>query len=220
MQERVCKARHKFRKENNVERYSGWLHLILTLIVTLSIMGVCAVMLGNVSALEWLTIPVVFLYANLSEYLGHKGPMHHKTRFLGLIFKRHTLEHHTFFTQDETTIDSAKDFKAIMFPPIMLVFFFGCFALPVAILIYYFISQNVALLFVFMATFYFLNYELLHLAYHLEPDSLIGRLPFMKVLRRHHTLHHDQRLMGRYNFNISYPVFDFVFGTIYQEPKN
>ncbi len=217
--EKVRQAREKFHKDHNTENYSGSLHLVATLVVTVSVVGFCGAMLDHVTALEWSTVPVVFLYANLSEYLGHKGPMHHPTRFLRLIYERHTLEHHSFFTQDATTIQSAKDFKAIMFPPIMLLFFFGCFALPVGVLVYFLLSPNVAFLLVITSTLYFLNYELLHLAYHLDPDGRIARLPFMKALRRHHTLHHDQRLMSRYNFNITYPICDLVFGTVYREEK-
>ncbi len=215
--EKVRQAREKFHKDHNTERYSGSLHLAATLVVTVSVVAFCAAMLGYVTALEWLTVPVVFLYANLSEYLGHKGPMHHPTRFLRLIYERHTLEHHSFFTQDATTIETAKDFKAIMFPPIMLFFFFGCFALPVGVLVYFLLSPNVAFLLVITSTLYFLNYELLHLAYHLNPDGRIAQLPFMNTLRRHHTLHHDQRLMNKYNFNITYPICDLLFGTVYRE---
>lgn len=212
--EKVRQAREQFRADHNVGAYSGRAHLGATLAVTLSIAIACASLLTDVTPLEWLTVPVVFLYANLSEYLGHKGPMHHKTRFLSLIYRRHTLEHHAFFTQDATTIDSAKDFKAVMFPPIMLLFFFGCFALPVGTLTYFLLSPNIALLFIITSTVYFLNYELLHLAYHLDPDGRIARLPFMRTLRRRHTLHHDQRLMSRYNFNITYPICDALFGTV------
>lgn len=215
--DRVREARGKFRRKHNVERYSGVMHLSLALGVSLLIAGICASRLEDVTLLEWLTVPAVFLYANLSEYLGHRGPMHHKKRFLGLIYDRHTLEHHSFFTQDAETIESTKDFMAILFPPIMLVFFFGFFALPVAIVFYFLLSPNAAFLFVITSTLYFSNYELLHLAYHLDPNGWIARLPFMKTLRRHHTLHHDQRLMSRHNFNITYPICDFLFGTIYKE---
>jgi hypothetical protein len=65
----VEQARAAFRERHITEHYSGWL-----------------------------TIPLTFLYANLSEYLGHKGPMHHKTRFLGQIFERHTICDYLFGT--------------------------------------------------------------------------------------------------------------------------
>jgi sterol desaturase/sphingolipid hydroxylase (fatty acid hydroxylase superfamily) len=64
---------------------------------------------------------------------------------------------------------------------------------------------------------YFLTYEALHFAYHLHPESWVGRLPLMDVLRRHHTRHHDPKLMGLYNFNITFPICDRVFGTSWRE---
>lgn len=31
--------------------------------------------------------------------------------------------------------------------------------------------------------------------------------------------HHDLRLMGRYNFNITFPLCDRLFGTVWKQPK-
>jgi hypothetical protein len=213
----VEQARAAFRERHISKHYSGPLHLATTVSISLLIALLCAAMLANVTALEWLTIPLTFLYANLSEYLGHKGPMHHKTRFLGPIFERHTIEHHAFFTDKAATYDTSQDFKAVLFPPTMLLFFNGCFALPVAAFLYFLLSPNVAFLFVLTAILYFLNYELLHFAYHMDPASWVGRLPFMDRLRKHHTLHHNHRLMNRYNFNITYPICDHLFGTGYRD---
>jgi len=33
-------------------------------------------------------------------------------------------------------------------------------------------------------------------------------------LRRHHAAHHDPRLMTRYNFNVTFPIADRLFGTV------
>lgn len=208
--------REAFRRNNLSPNYSGPMHLTLTVSSTLAVMAASILMLDHVRPLEWLTIPVTFLYGNLAEYLGHRGPMHHRTRFLGLIYQRHAVEHHNFFTEVETTFDSPRDYYAVLFPPIMLVFFFGCFALPVGVILYFLLTPNVAFLFVLTSAGYFLNYELLHFAYHVDERSWIGRLPFMRALRRHHTAHHDRRLMDRYNFNITYPIFDIVFGTVHR----
>ena len=216
----VVQARAAFRERHISESYSGPRHLTITVSVSLLIAVSCALMLEGVLPLEWLTIPVTFLYANLSEYLGHKGPMHNRTRLLGLLFERHTLEHHAFFTEEAATYDTTQDFKAVLFPPIMLLFFNGCFTLPAGLLLYWLMSANVALLFVLTATLYFLNYELLHFAYHMDPQSLVGRLPLMERLRKHHTLHHNKQLMAHYNFNITYPICDYVFGTVFRNGGN
>ena len=214
--ESVARARVEFRQRRVSPRYSGPLHLATTISFSLLIAVVSIVMLESVRPLEWLTVPLTFLYANLSEYLGHRGPMHHRTRLLTGIFQRHTVEHHSFFTHEAAAFESSKDYRAVLFPPILLIFFFGVFAAPVGAILYYLLSPNVCFLFVLTAILYFLNYELLHFAYHCEPQSWIGRLPFMRNLRRHHIAHHDKQLMTRYNFNITYPICDVLFGTRYR----
>ena len=176
-----------------------------------------ALQLEDVAPLEWLTVPLTFMYANLSEYLGHRGPMHHKTRFLTKVFERHSIEHHSFFTDKAPTFDSTRDYKAVLFPPVLLVFFIVGFAVPVGTLLVWLFTANVGFLFILTAVLYFLNYELLHFAYHADPESWIGRLPFMSRLRHHHLVHHNRTLMTRYNFNIAYPICDRLFGTLYRD---
>ena len=215
--EPVSRARAAFRERRISPRYSGPLHLATTIGLSLGIAVASGMMLDNVEPLEWLAIPLTFLYANLSEYLGHRGPMHHKTRLLAGIFQRHTIEHHSFFTHEAATFESAQDYRAVLFPPILVIFFFGAFALPIGAVLYSFASPNVGYLFVLTAILYFLNYELLHFAYHSRPESLPGRLPLIRRLRKHHLAHHDKRLMTRYNFNITYPICDYLFGTLYRD---
>ena len=211
----VQQARSAFRERRISPGYSGRLHLATTVSVSLLVAIGCAMMLDNVRVLEWLTIPLTFLYANLSEYLGHRGPMHNRTRFLAAVFERHTIEHHAFFTDEAPCFESTRDYKAVLFPPILLFFFIGCFAVPVGALLYYLVSPNVCFLFVLTAILYFLNYELLHFAYHTDSESWLGRLPFINQLRQHHIIHHNKKLMTRCNFNISYPICDRLFGTYF-----
>ena len=211
----VNASREAFRAKRVGASYSGPLHLATTIGISLLAAAAGAALLEDVGPLEWLAVPVTFLYANLSEYLGHRGPMHRRTRFLGKVFERHSIEHHAFFTDEAATFDSSDDYKAVLFPPVLLIFFIGGFAVPVGALLYFLVSPNVCFLFFITAVLYFLNYELLHFAYHSDPRSWLGRLPYMDRLRRHHLLHHDPRLMTRYNFNITYPVCDRIFGTLY-----
>lgn len=212
----VTEARAAFREKYIPQNYSGPLHLAMTVTVSLALALCCGLLLESVRPLEWLTIPLTFLYANLSEYLGHRGPMHRKTRFLGAIFERHSVRHHSFFTDEAASYDSSRDFKAVLFPPILLVFFVGCFAAPVGAILYFLVSANVCFLFMLTSVLYFLNYELLHLAYHMHPQSRVGRLPYMEKLRRNHLRHHDRSLMTTCNFNITYPICDYLFGTLYR----
>ena len=214
--ESVVSARTAFRENRIPEHYSGPLHLVTIIGFSVLVAAMSLAMLSDVRPAEWLAIPLTFLYCNLAEYLGHRGPMHKKTRLLTGIFKRHTVEHHSFFTDEAISFDSPRDYRAVLFPPILLVFFFGFFAVPVGATLYYLVSPNVCFLFVFTAILYYLNYELFHFSYHVDPQSWLGRLRLIRRLRSNHVLHHDKALMTRYNFNITYPICDRLFGTLYR----
>jgi len=215
-EEAVKNYRKYFREKYIPENYSGRRHLGLTVAVTLTVITISLYNLDNIQTAEWLTIPLSLLLANFVEYIAHKGPMHKKTRFIEVIFQRHAVEHHSFFTDEHMTFDSNRDFNAVLFPPSMLVFFFGAIATPIGVLCYVFLGENVAWLFVFSVTLYFLNYEIMHFLYHVDEEAWTSKLPLMGHLRKHHTLHHDRSLMTRYNFNITYPLCDWLLGTSYK----
>jgi hypothetical protein len=215
--ESVARARTAFRENRIPEHYSGYLHLASIIGFSGLVAAASLAMLDDVQFIEWLTIPLTFLYCNLAEYLGHRGPMHHKMRFLAGIFQRHTVEHHSFFTDEAISFDSPRDYRAVLFPPVLLVFFFGFFAVPAGAILYFLVSPNVCFLFVFTAILYYLNYELFHFSYHLDPQSRLGQLPVIRRLRGNHVMHHNTALMRRYNFNITYPICDRLFGTLYRE---
>lgn len=196
--------------------YRGSLHLAFTSLACLAVMAIGFANLEAIRPVEWLTVPLTFLYANLVEYIGHRGPMHHRTPGLGLVFRRHTLQHHRFFTHEAMAFDSPRDYKAVLFPPVLLVFFVGAFAAPAGLVIAWLLNANTAWLFVITAVGYFLNYEWLHFAYHTPDESLWLRIPGIRRLRRLHGYHHDPSLMQHCNFNISYPIADRLFGTYFR----
>lgn len=208
--------RSRYRLDEVGPHYSGVAHFCFTTFGCLIAIGFCLYQLQAVALWEWLTVPATFLVANGIEYAGHRGPMHRRSRGLGLIFRRHTGQHHAFFTHQNMGLGSSRDFKAVLFPPILLLFFFGGFALPIGAVLALLTTANVAWLFAATSIAYFLNYEWLHLAYHGPPGSWIFRLPGIAGLRRHHARHHDPALMSHYNFNITYPIADHLMGTCYQ----
>ena len=101
----------------------------------------------------------------------------------------------------------------VLFPPVMLAFFLGIVATPLGLALAVVATRNVALLYVASAMAYFLTYEWLHFCHHLPETSPLARVGFLQALRRHHQAHHDPALMGRYNFNITFPICDALFGT-------
>jgi hypothetical protein len=205
--------RANYRSDHIGPHYYGWIHFAFTSTASLATIGFAIAHVHAVRPVEWLTVPLTFLFANFAEYKGHRGPMHRPSPKLDILFQRHTREHHHFFTHEAMTYDTSRDFKMVLFPPEMLLFFLGVIATPVACLLFWLASPNVGWLYVAVAMSYFLTYEWLHFAYHLHPDSLVGRLPLLAALRRHHTKHHDLALMGRYNFNITFPICDWLYGT-------
>ena len=212
--ETVAEFRKTFQRERVPRSYSGTRHLALTVGASLVVVLFCVFRLSDVRGVEWLTIPVTFVYANLTEYFVHRGPMHRPFRGLWLVFKDHTLEHHHYFTHESMELSGMRDLAAILFPPFNLALFVGGAGFAVAFLLGSWISTNVGYLFLAVALGYYANYELFHLAYHMPGSSWVGRLPFMGRLRLHHTRHHDLQLMSRFCFNITYPICDVVFGTM------
>jgi len=215
--EQVDSYRREFRATQIGPHYRGAAHLGFTFATGIAVIVVALMSLHDVRPVEWLTVPLTFLYANLAEYLGHRGPMHHPRQGLRIIYERHAGQHHRFFTSEVMTLEGTRDLKVVLFPVLMISFFLLCFALPVGLLLGWLASANVAWLFVLTAMAYFLNYEALHLIYHLPASSVLGSLPLVARLRRLHQLHHDTRLMAHYNFNITYPIGDLLFGTLWRE---
>ena len=197
--------------------YNGFVHLAFVVIGSSAVIGLSLSLVRDPTWLDWLCLPVTFVLANFIEYLGHRGPMHHWFWRMGLIFHRHTYEHHQFFTDEWMTCRNQRDFKIVLFPAVMLFFYLGVIAFPIGGLLYLFHTRNTAYFYVAMATFYFMSYEVLHFCYHLDDDIWISRLPIIRALRRHHRIHHRLNLMLKYNFNITWPIADFFFGTIYRE---
>jgi hypothetical protein len=206
--------RAEYREREIPRHYRGGAHLLFTFCGGSLALVACLAQLEAVTTWEWLTVPLAFLYANVVEYFGHRYPMHRRFRGLGLVFKRHSGQHHRFFTDQAMAYESRRDLRAVLFPPLLVIFFFGGFGLPVWLLLNWLLSANVAWLFIATGLAYFLNYEILHTAYHVPDGHWLGRVPGVRRLKWLHQAHHDTRRMAHINFNISYPLCDWLFGTM------
>lgn len=213
----VARFRGTYRTDEISARYRGRWHLAFTLSFGLGVVAYCLLGIdGSPTMLEWLAVPITFLYANMVEYWGHRTAMHRPVRGLGLVYRRHAGQHHRFFTDKAMSLEGERDLKAVLFPPILVSFFLIAFALPAGWLVATLTTSNTAYLFVATALAYFLNYEVLHLAYHVPDSHWLSRVPGIATLRRLHLNHHDPRLMTSRNFNITYPIGDWLFGTLHR----
>lgn len=219
--EAVARFRQQYRSEQVGPRYSGAAHLAFTSVAALAGVAACAVQVRAVRPLEWLAIPLSFLVANLVEHAAHRGPMHHRSRLapLRLLYQRHLLRHHRFYVGEAMAAESRRDYKVTLFPPGLVFFFIGLQLLPIALVLRALAPPNVAWLFSATALAYFLLYEWLHLAYHLPASSWVGRLGPVARLRTHHQIHHHPAHMQKHNFNITFPIGDWLFGTTFRPPR-
>ncbi|MCB9034121.1 MAG: fatty acid hydroxylase family protein [Chitinophagales bacterium] len=213
----VEQYRNQYRQNFIGKNYNGYAHVLFVVFWCVAVIVFCVLNIHQTTWKELLIIPFTFIYINWIEYIGHKGPMHHQTKLLSKVFERHTMQHHHFFTYDNMSFDSTKDFKAVLFPPVLLIFFFVCFVLPVSLLIFWLWNTNAALIFMATIIAYYFNYEFLHFCYHLPENHFLLKIPLVKRLKKLHHTHHDTTLMTKYNFNISYPIFDWIYGTIYKK---
>jgi hypothetical protein len=128
------------------------------------------------------------------------------------IYRRHTLAHHEFFTDAEPAFDNSRDFRIVFFPPYALVAFMAMSLVPAYVLGLLGLVNAGWLLLITNVGLY-LNYELFHFCCHVKNDGIVRRIPLVNSIRRHHIAHHNPGIMMERNFNLTYPVADWFFGT-------
>lgn len=198
--------------------YRPWVHLAFPSAIGLSIVACALYLLHPLVAWQLATVPLTFLLLNASEWRIHRDLLHHRTPGMTVLYDRHTPEHHMIFLTDDMAIRSTREFRLVLIPAYgILAAFFS--ALPIPAVLAWLGQWNVAMLFVATTMLYVISYEWLHLSYHLPPESFVGRRKIIAFLRRHHATHHDPRLMQRWNFNVTVPLWDLVRGTIYREDR-
>jgi sterol desaturase/sphingolipid hydroxylase (fatty acid hydroxylase superfamily) len=196
--------------------YSPALHFALPSLFGVATVVASLALIRDLRPWQLLVIPINFLLSNATEWRTHRYLLHRRRWPLGVLYDRHTPEHHRIFITCDMAIRSPRELRLVLIPAYgILTIFLAIF--PVAAAIWLVLGQrNVALLYTAMSMGYSVSYEWLHLSYHLPRENPISRLGFIAALRRHHATHHDPRLMQKWNFNVTFPVWDWVRGTIYR----
>lgn len=210
------RSRERFRAEAlaNVPRwYSPWLHLAGTTGVGLCAIAVALPRLHQLTLLELSTVPIVLFVANVGEWHAHRNLLHRRWRPLATLYDQHTARHHRIYRYGDLQIRGFRELRFVLIPPTGVLAIVLA-ATPAAALAGWVFGANVGWLFLLTAALYVVGYEISHLAYHLPQESFIGRLRLVRVLREHHALHHDPRLMQRYNMNVTIPLADYLFKTM------
>ncbi|WP_437688874.1 sterol desaturase family protein [Sorangium sp. So ce176] len=207
------RARRRARIAARIPRgYRPALHLAAPTALGAAALAAAVGLVDAVEPLELLAVPATLLLAFAFEWWAHRSVLHRRAPLLGALCERHEREHHLAFTADDMALRSARELWLVLMPPgsALLVL---ALLLPLAAAAGLLFSRDAALLGLATAMAFFVSYEWLHLAYHLPEGSAVHRIPGLARLREHHRRHHDPRLMKRWNFNVTVPLFDLVHGT-------
>ena len=189
--------------------YNGFVHILVMYGVGIGAIWWSVGRLHN-AAWEWLAVIPVFIAGNFVEWLMHRYVMHRLVDVFALraIYDRHTRQHHQYFTDNDHTIDTVREFRIVFFPWRVLAVFAlsGILFGSLAALVF---NANVGyILFITMVGQY-LTYETFHFCCHVKENWFVRSMPFINTIRRHHAAHHNQGIMMKYNMNLTFPIADW-----------
>lgn len=205
-------------QENEVSRfYSSYVHICWNIGILFLLALVNALLIEN---WNWKVVGVyifTLLFGDFLVWALHRYPLHHRYKYWSYPYERHTVMHHRYFTQNFITYDNARDFYAVFFP-MKVIAGFALLAQPAFFFgVKYFLGHNLAFAFTSGTAIYFLLYEFVHWTSHLPEAHFLISIPWLRRMRHHHQLHHNPRLMMKFNFGIVSPLADFLLGTKYKE---
>jgi len=193
--------------------YHPYAHLAATTGIGLAVLVVSATQMASVHFADLLVVPLVVVLANYYEWRVHRYVLHRRFWPFEVIYDRHTPMHHMIYVEDDMALRDKREFRLVLIPAAGVLGIVLA-AAPVAIAIAKLWSSAAGWLFLLTASLFMVSYEVLHLCYHAPRESFIGRRALIAKLRTHHARHHDPRLMQRYNFNVTVPLFDWIMGTM------
>jgi len=195
--------------------YSGWSHLAVLTGASLIGIFLLAFQVQDVELWQLWMVPAAFMISNIVEYVVHRYPMHRVTPLGKDIYKKHAAIHHRYFTHDDMVMGDGRDMAEILTLPRHVFELLFVIVIPFIIFFALF-SWNLGMIFGVTALSYYLVFEWVHLASHMPKDHWLPSLPVIRSLCEHHRIHHNTRLMREHNFNIVFPVIDWVLGTNYK----
>src|SRR5215208_6659709 len=89
--------------------YSPTGHLLATAGIGLFVVVAAVFQIKGLRALELLTVPIVFLISNLTEWHAHRNLLHRRMRPLGELYDRHTPQHHRVYRYGDMEIRSWRE---------------------------------------------------------------------------------------------------------------
>ena len=212
MTERQRKFREKYVAEIS-PWYNGLLHIGVMYAAGISGIWWCVSQMQG-ARWEWMLVVPVALAGNFVEWGMHKYMMHRLRDVFALrsIYDRHTRQHHQYFTDNDVTISTVKEFRIVFFPwrvLTVLVVAGGLISLAMATLI----NANAGLVTFVTMIGQYMVYETFHFCCHVHDNWFVRNAPFINTIRRHHSAHHNMGIMMHVNMNLTFPVADWFMNT-------
>lgn len=192
--------------------YVPTVHMLAPSLVGLVMIGIALSLIDDLNPWQLLTVPIVYLFANANEWTIHKIALHQRNPLAPVLYDQHTPKHHMLYVTDDMAVRDPREYRLVLIPAYGLFLIFAT-TLPITAFIWWLGYRNVACLYAATGIAYAVSYEWLHLSYHLPHGHPIGRSRVIRMLRRHHAIHHDPQLMQKWNLNVTVPLWDTVMRT-------
>lgn len=212
MTERQRKFREKYLSEIS-PWYNGLVHIGVMYGFGIAAIVWCVSRMQD-ATWEWLLLLPVAIAGNFVEWGMHQHVMHRLKDVFALraIYDRHTRQHHQYFTDNEATITTVKEFRIVFFPwrvLAVLVVGGGLISLAMAQLI----NPNAGYVTFITMIGHYMVYETFHFCCHVPENRFVRNMPFVNTIRRHHIAHHNMGIMMHVNMNLTFPIADWALGT-------
>ena len=193
--------------------YHGLLHVAVTYGVGVAMIAWCVSRMQE-ARWEWLLVIPVGIAGNFVEWGMHQHVMHRLVNRFAIraIYDRHTRQHHQYFTDNDVTIHSTREFRIVFFPWRLLVTLGAAGALLGWLMSLAWNANAGYVVFITMMGHY-LVYETLHFFCHIPEQPWLRHVPFVNTIRRHHAAHHNMGIMMHVNMNLTFPIADWALGT-------
>ncbi len=193
--------------------YSGLVHVGVMYTAGIAAVWYCVSQLQG-ARWEWLLLIPVLIGGNFVEWGMHKFVMHRLIDVFALraIYDRHTRQHHQYFTDNDATIDTIREFRIVFFPWRVLIVL-AVFGLLFGWIASVLINPNAGYIVFIGMIGHYMVYETFHFCCHVRDNWFVRNFPLVNTIRRHHTAHHNMGIMMHVNMNLTFPVADWFLNT-------
>ena len=212
MTERQRKFREKYIAEIS-QWYNGLVHIGVMYAAGIGAIWWCVSRMQN-ATWEWLLVIPVAIAGNFGEWAMHKYVMHRLIDVFALraIYDRHTRQHHQYFTDNDPTISTIREFRIVFFPWRVLIVL-AVMGVVLGFIVGTAINPNAGYVVFITMIGHYMVYETFHFCCHVPDNSLVRSMPLVNTIRRHHAAHHNMGIMMHCNMNLTFPVADWAMNS-------